>query len=464
MLDFLDYSWLMDVAKATGGIAVILEPRYWGKSIPVSNFTTDSMRFSSTLQSIADAKHFASNVVFAGFEGLDLTYKNAMWITVAMEYGGVKAAIARSKYPDVFSGAVAVTPTMQSIANYWQYYDAVIEYGIKDCTRAMQVSMLILDLLVDAADPAHLEAIKDGFGMTGVTHIKDVLIGLAVSSGPDNFVNSFWKQNGGVDLDYAQFCSNLTAPFSARPGHSQADRAKAVELVKASGFMTDKHHEDETIDLAATWLLNWMAWFKPTGESWKGKMKTADEMWSTYDPTGWAVTDLSNTWRPYFYSKCTEWPFFRSGFGRPESAGLPVVSRHLDYEFMHQGCQLAFPPGKVHSIPTEPDVAAMNQLGGWSIAFDQLAIVCSKKDPWRQATPCADQAPVRNSTVQQPFVYLEDIGHNGMLSAVRPDETNVIMPESIKTAQAELLTAVKTWHSNWKKPITKKRSARAGHV
>ncbi|GAA93671.1 uncharacterized protein L969DRAFT_78907 [Mixia osmundae IAM 14324] len=451
MIDYLDYSWMMDAAKLTGGMVVILEQRYYGKSQPFSDYSTDSMRFSSTLQSIEDAKHFATFATYAGYENLDLTYKNAMIIYVGVSYGGAKAAIARNKYGDIFAGAVAVSAVTESFLNYWQFYGAVIEHGIRDCVRATQVSMLVMDLLVDQGNLAHIEAIKDGFGMTGVHHIEDVLYN--INSGTEAFTDSIWKQNGGLQPDYAAFCANITAPLNAHAGYSTADLTSAVDLVQASGFMSDRHRQGETLIQAATWLINWMTWFKPTGESWRGYTTTADENWTTYNATGYAIADLTQTWKPWYYLMCTEWPNFRSGFGRPESAGLPVVSRHLNMAFMHKGCPWAFPPGKLNSIPIWPDTAGTNKLGGWGIAADRLAYVCGKKDPWLQATPCADLAPPRKSTVQQPFIVIDDIGHNGALSVVTPSNIGLVMPESVKGAQTELTMAVSDWFSHWTKPV-----------
>lgn len=43
-LPFLDTGIVNILAKATGGVGVVLEHRYYGSSIPVANFSTDSLR------------------------------------------------------------------------------------------------------------------------------------------------------------------------------------------------------------------------------------------------------------------------------------------------------------------------------------------------------------------------------------------------------------------------------------
>ena len=49
------------LAKENNGIAVILEQRYFGASVPDGfNLTTDEFRFSSTEQALADMELFAT--------------------------------------------------------------------------------------------------------------------------------------------------------------------------------------------------------------------------------------------------------------------------------------------------------------------------------------------------------------------------------------------------------------------
>lgn len=48
-LPFLDTGIVDILTSATNGLGVILEHRYYGKSVPVENFTTDSLRCASAL-------------------------------------------------------------------------------------------------------------------------------------------------------------------------------------------------------------------------------------------------------------------------------------------------------------------------------------------------------------------------------------------------------------------------------
>lgn len=48
-LSFLDTGIVDILANATNGLGIVLEHRYYGKSVPVQNFTTDSLRYANRL-------------------------------------------------------------------------------------------------------------------------------------------------------------------------------------------------------------------------------------------------------------------------------------------------------------------------------------------------------------------------------------------------------------------------------
>lgn len=97
-LPFLDIGIVNILANATGGLGVILEHRYYGKSIPVSNFSTDSLRWLNNAQAAADSARFMQQVVFAGISA-NLTAPGTPWIYYGGSYAGARAAHMRILYP-----------------------------------------------------------------------------------------------------------------------------------------------------------------------------------------------------------------------------------------------------------------------------------------------------------------------------------------------------------------------------
>lgn len=103
-LKFLQKGIVYQMAKAMGGLGVILEHRYYGKSMPTEDLSTESLRFLTFDQSLADQAYFAKNVKFDGLEDMDLAPSNTPWIAYGGSYAGAFAAIIRKVYPDVFWG------------------------------------------------------------------------------------------------------------------------------------------------------------------------------------------------------------------------------------------------------------------------------------------------------------------------------------------------------------------------
>lgn len=79
-LPFLQKGIVYQLSKASGGLGVILEHRYYGNSMPTPNLSTENLRFLTTDQALADTAYFARNVVFPGLEHLNLTSHTTPWI------------------------------------------------------------------------------------------------------------------------------------------------------------------------------------------------------------------------------------------------------------------------------------------------------------------------------------------------------------------------------------------------
>ena len=110
-LPFLQKGILHDLIVATNGIGVVLEHRYYGKSIPTKDFSNENLRFLTTEQALADQVFFARNVVFPGLEGRDLRSETTAYFTYGGSYAGGFSAFLRKLYPDVYWGMSPPLPS-----------------------------------------------------------------------------------------------------------------------------------------------------------------------------------------------------------------------------------------------------------------------------------------------------------------------------------------------------------------
>lgn len=60
-LPFLKQGILQILAEATGGLSIVLEHRYYGKSVPVKSFSTDDLRFLNNAEALQDSANVGEN-------------------------------------------------------------------------------------------------------------------------------------------------------------------------------------------------------------------------------------------------------------------------------------------------------------------------------------------------------------------------------------------------------------------
>ena len=100
-----------------------------------------------------------------------------------------------------------------------------------------------------------------------------------------------------------------------------------------------------------------------------------------------------------------------------------------------------------------PNINAINKYGGYDIAYDRLAFVDGEVDPWRGVSPHAPEAkPRETSTIQQPFILIEDAVHHWDENGVFENETLAagLPPKSVAEAQAQEVEFVRAWLAEWK--------------
>lgn len=173
-LPFLQKGIVAKLANATNGLGVILEHRYYGESFPVGDLSTESMRFLTTDQALADTAYFAQNVEFAGLEDLDLTSNTTPYIAYGGSYAGGFVAILRKLYPDVYFGAISSSGVTEAIWDFWQYLDAANVYGPPECIETTKKLTNVVDnILIGKKGSETVTKLKQTFGLPNVTNDAD---------------------------------------------------------------------------------------------------------------------------------------------------------------------------------------------------------------------------------------------------------------------------------------------------
>ncbi|EIW65216.1 peptidase S28 [Trametes versicolor FP-101664 SS1] len=418
-MPILDTGILNILANATDGLAIVLEHRYYGESVPVQNFTTDSLRWLNNEQAAADSANFIDNVTFPGIPG-DLTAPGTPWIYYGGSYGGARAAHMRVLYPDLVFGAIASSGVVHATLDDWRYFDIIRQSAPAACITQVERTIDEVDRLITSPNAKTRLAIKSVFGLQNVTYDPDFASLLSNPLGA--WQSNNWDPAVG-STSFARFCAALGTPDNAT--------VHTVQGITVSNA-----------------TFNYATYINRTISRECQPPQNQDECFGTITaPDQFKATDLSQTWRLWDFQVCTQWGFFMTP--PPNPATPRIISKLITQDYASLICKLAYDPGEHFQVPPEPDVEAVNKLGGYSIAYDRLAIIDGQDDPWRGDTPHSPAARPRADTTLRPFKLIPLAVHhydeNGLAD---PSQE----PPQIQAIHQQEIEFVKAWLKDFKAP------------
>ena len=99
---------MTELAPKHGALMLALEHRYYGRSIPGGDLSTENLKWLNSEQALEDIGHFISVIS----EQFELTGNNK-WVTWGGSYPGMMAALARYRFPHAVHAAVSSSSPMQ---------------------------------------------------------------------------------------------------------------------------------------------------------------------------------------------------------------------------------------------------------------------------------------------------------------------------------------------------------------
>ncbi|KAL1745274.1 peptidase S28 [Schizophyllum fasciatum] len=432
-LPFLDTGIVEILTRATGGVGVILEHRYYGeyydlrrgKTQPVQNLTTDSLRFLNNEQSAADSAYFMANVKFDGIDE-DLTAPKTPWIYYGGSYAGARSAHMRVLYPELVYGAIASSGVTHAIIEDWEYMETIRNAAPKNCSLGLQNSIQTIDQILSEGGSA-ADDLKTLFGLKGLEHNDD--FGNILRNPVFEWQSKCWNSDCGTDA-FDEFCEALTA-------------APSAELAKYA-YGEPRRSVNVTDNLAVDYVIqNYANYVNETYVARNCPSNyTVEQCFGSYDDAAYKATDLSQDWRLWQFQVCTQWGFFN--VAPPDPAHPRIISSFITLETESKICKQAYDPGEHFTVPAQPNITAVNALGGYDIAADRLAIIDGEVDPWRPDTPHSLDAKPRDDTTIRPYKLIPGAVHHY-------DEygyTNLTQePPEIQKIHEEMIAFVKEWLS-----------------
>ncbi|KAI0261078.1 peptidase S28 [Gloeopeniophorella convolvens] len=399
------------IAQQQKGATVVLEHRYYGLSNPYANLSVESLRFHTIQQAIDDLEFFVNNVVLPFPGGDKISPANAPWVLVGGSYSGALTAFTLQNKPNLFWVGYASSAVVESIVDFWQYFEPERETMPKNCSSDVAAVISHWDAVHASGNATAFQELKELFGLGSVTHDDDVVGTLR---------NPLWNwqslspTSGGAV--FFEFCDAI-----------EVDSTGKVAPVSGFGL--------------AHALPAWANYTKATLPDLCGDDSLEDCL-GTYNTSQSFWTDISvdDANRSWFWIVCTAMGFLQ------ESAPVghqTLVSRIIQPIYDERQCQQMFPAA--FSSPPVPDVAVPNKAyGGFHLKANRLFTATGLRDPWRFATVGADGSGVQ-STPQQPIVEGDAFHCSDLITANNVDPT-------VLNVQTQGLKFAKEWLATWKAP------------
>ncbi|KAI0645171.1 peptidase S28 [Trametes meyenii] len=401
------------LAQELNGATIVLEHRYYGLSNPYPDLSAKSLKYHTIQQAIDDLEYFAKNVVLPQPDGDSVKPGQAPWLLIGGSYSGALTSFAVVNKPGLFQAAYASSGVVESIVDYWGYFQPILDNMAKNCSSDVQAVIGHIDSVFTFGTKKEIESIKAFFNMTALEHLDDVAGALR---------NNLWdwqslspSSGGGLFFD---FCDAL----EVKDGVSAGPHGWGLEhaLQAWGSYWTNTYYQTLCGDQDVVTCLG------------------------TYNPQQDIWTDISvdNSGRSWTWIVCNEMGFFQEGapWGHPT-----IVTRLVQPAYDERQCTYYFPEAfkDLGHLPV-PNVAATNKAyHGWFVKENHLFFANGRRDPWREATVAADGLHFR-STPEQPLALSDGFHCSDLRTA------NAVVDPTVNAVQQQALKAIAGWVAEWK--------------
>ncbi|XP_062275262.1 thymus-specific serine protease [Scomber scombrus] len=369
-------TWLT-YAEKLGALCLMLEHRFYGNSHPTVDLSTDSLRFLSSRQALADLAHFRTEIGEA--KGLS----NRKWVAFGGSYPGSLAAWFRLKYPHLVHASVATSAPVHATVNFPEYLEVV--------WRSLASENAECPLLVKKASDTLVERLKDPKTYDNITKDFQLCSKLQIQT----------------EMDSAYFLETLAGNFMDVVQYNEDNRGfeglmgTNITIQVLCGVMSDTSFGDPYARYAAvTRLMMETFSINCLDASFSSNLKAMTN-------TSWDGPAASGG-RQWVYQTCTEFGFYQSTDSPNQPfAGFPLpyhVKQCMDY-FNVSAEQLA-----------EAIVQTNEYYGGYDIRSSRIVFPNGSIDPWHALGITQD------ITAYLPAVFIKGTAHCANMYPARPQD------------------------------------------
>lgn len=368
-------TWLT-YAEKLGALCFMLEHRFYGKSHPTDDLSTDNLRFLSSRQALADLAHFRT--VMAEKRGLT----NRKWVAFGGSYPGSLAAWFRLKFPHLVHASVATSAPVYATVNFPEYLEVV--------WRSLASEDPECPLLVKKASDTLVERLKDPETYDNITKDFNLCSKLQIQTERDSAY--FLESLAGNFMDVVQYnednrgfkgeTSNITIKVLCGVMADASLGEPYNRYVAVARLMMDKYSL-KCLDVSFDNYLRDM-----TNASWDGPAAGGGRQW--------------------IYQTCTEFGFYQS----TDSPNQPFAGFPLAYQVKQ--CADFY---NVSAEQVAEAVALTNEYyGGYDIRSSRIVLPNGSIDPWHAL------GITKDITSDLPAIFIKGTAHCANMYPARSED------------------------------------------
>ncbi|XP_065204036.1 putative serine protease K12H4.7 [Planococcus citri] len=376
-----------------------LEHRFYGRSVPKNDTSTQNLVYLSSQQALADIANFICGVTNQYNLSTD-----TKWIVFGCSYAGSLAAWARLKYPNLVHGAVSSSAPLVAKEAFTEYYPVVkesLDYYKPTCSAKVAEANKHLSLLIQR-DQGRRQ-VQELFGlccnvdynMESVSTLFGAVLQYIVKAVQYNL-----KQ------DIEDFCNIMTISYNASTLQLYAKAIKAIrfELEKGNRTCLNNCYRNDTDNLTST----------------------------NRDPV--------DNRRQWLYQICTEFGWFPT----TNKSTSDSLGAYIPVEYFIKQCEKTFgPKNTVHRFNGLYLKRVVNETntfyGGLKINVGNTVLIHGSIDPWHSIG--ITRAEIPNAPYKT--IYINGSGHCGEIFPPKSSDS-----EEVRKAQEEIANTLQSWLQN----------------
>ncbi|KAM4771931.1 putative serine protease K12H4.7 [Rhinophrynus dorsalis] len=387
-------TWLT-YAEKLGALCLMLEHRFYGKSHPTKDMSTDNLRYLSSRQALADLAHFQTMMT----QNLELG--SSKWVVFGGSYPGSLAAWYRLKYPHLAHAAVASSAPVNAVVNFSEYLEVVqasLARNYSTCPKEFKVaSDAVIQLL---QYPENYEKLTNDFKLCKLLQIHTPMDAAY-------FLDALAENI----MDVVQYNNDNRAFEGVKGTNITIQVVCEIMADESLGCFYDRYASVIRTILKATDQ-------KCIDASYK---KYVDEMRNTC----WEGP-ASGGGRQWMYQTCTEFGFFQS----TDSASQPFSGFPLSYHV--QQCIDIYGPTLNLTTIVDAVQQTNENYGALNIQGSRIIFPNGLIDPWHAL------GIKTNISSDLISIQMEDAAHCANMYPARPQEPRVL--PAVRRYILELLT------------------------